>query len=43
MSVKLVCLIIAAVCFFVKGAGVNTGQVDLMNIGFGFVVLSVIV
>ena len=37
MSVKIVLWFIAMVCFFVKGCGVNTGQVDLFNIGCGFV------
>jgi hypothetical protein len=40
---KVIFLVIACVCFFVKGAGINTGQIELMDVGFGFVVLSLLV
>ena len=42
MAIGVIFLIVACICFFVKGAGVNTGQIDLMNVGFGFVCLAVI-
>jgi hypothetical protein len=42
MSIKTICFIAAVLCFFAKGIGVNAGRVDLMNIGFGLVVLGVI-
>ena len=40
---KVICYVVAAVCFFVKGLGVNTGQIDLMNIGFGVFTISLLV
>jgi hypothetical protein len=43
MSIKTLCFVGAVICFFLKGLGVSTGRVDLMNIGFGLVVLGVIV
>lgn len=43
MSVKLILLVIAAICFGLKAFSVNAGRVDFMNLGFMFVVLSVII
>ncbi len=42
LTVRLVCFLLAAICFFLKGLGIATLRVDLMNIGFGFVILGVI-
>jgi len=42
MTVEFVCFVLAAICFFIKGLGVNTGRVDLMNIGFGLVMVGVL-
>jgi hypothetical protein len=42
MSIKFFCLLLAAICFLVKALSVNTGRVDFMNLGFFFVVLSVL-
>ncbi|GAK53033.1 hypothetical protein U14_04292 [Candidatus Moduliflexus flocculans] len=43
VTTKFVCFVIAAICFFVKGAGLHTGQFDLMNIGFGFITVGMLV
>jgi hypothetical protein len=40
---KIIFIVIACICFFVKGAGINTGQVDMMNVGFGSLTLSLLV
>jgi hypothetical protein len=40
---KLILLVCALVCFAIKGLGIPTGQIDLMNIGFALVVASLIV
>lgn len=42
LSVSVVCLLLALICFVLKGLSVPTGRVDLMNIGFAFVVASVL-
>ncbi len=42
VNIKTVCFAAATVCFFLKGGNVRMGQVDLMNIGFGFVMLGMI-
>jgi hypothetical protein len=43
MGLKMIFLIVAAVCFFVKASGVSTGQVDMTAAGFGFVTLAFVV
>jgi hypothetical protein len=42
LSVSLVLLVCAAVCFLLKALQVPTGRVDCMNLGFFFVVLSML-
>jgi hypothetical protein len=42
MSVDLVCYIAAAVCFILRALSVNTGRIDCTNLGFFFLVLSLI-
>jgi hypothetical protein len=43
-NIRFVCFVTAAICFFffVKGDGLFTGQIDLMNIGFGLVTVGMI-
>jgi hypothetical protein len=43
MALKTLCLIGAAVCFLIKAFSVNTGRLDCMNLGFFFLVLSLLV
>ncbi len=43
LALRVILLLIAAICFFIRGIGVNTGQVDMVAMGFGFVALSFIV
>ena len=43
VTIRIVCFIAAAICFFLKGAGVPVGQIDLTNIGFGLVTVGMIV
>lgn len=40
---KVVFLVVAAVCFGLKALNVNLAGIDLMNLGFMFVVISVLV
>ena len=42
VNIRFVCFVAAAICFFVKGAGLHTGQIDLMNIGFGLVTVGMV-
>ena len=42
MGVQFFCFLLAAICFFIKGFGVDTGRIDLMNIGFGLITLGVL-
>lgn len=41
--VHTVLLVIAAVCFGLKAFNVNVAGIELMNLGFMFVVISVLV
>jgi hypothetical protein len=41
--IKIVLLVCALISFLVKAFGVNTGQVDCMNLGFAFLVASLLV
>lgn len=43
MSIHILFLIVAVLCFLLKGFGVNTGRVDLWPIGWAFVVASLII
>ncbi len=42
MTVTVVLLILAAICFFVRGLAVKTGQIDLGYIGWGLVICAVL-
>lgn len=42
MSIHLLCLVLAAISFLLKALSVNLGRIDLMNLGFFFVVLAFI-
>jgi hypothetical protein len=39
ITIRFVFFTAAAVCFILKGVGLHTGQVDLMNIGFGLLTI----
>jgi hypothetical protein len=42
MTITVLCLVIAIVCFFIRGLSVKTGQVDLGYIGWAFVFCAVL-
>ena len=43
MSIHVILLLIAILCFLLKGFGARTGSIDLWPIGWAFVILSLIV
>ena len=43
MSVHVFLLIGALVCFIIKAIGINTGRIECMNLGFAFIVGSMLV
>lgn len=42
MTVKMLFLLLALICFLLKAFSVNAGRVDFMNLGFAFIVASMI-
>lgn len=43
MSATLLLLILALICFLLKAFSVPAGRVDFMNLGFAFIVASMII
>jgi len=43
MSVHVLFLVVAVICFLIKGFSVNTGRVDLWPTGWAFVVAALLV
>jgi len=43
MNIKIVFMVIAAICFGIKASGISTGQIDMTALGFMFVTIAFIV
>ncbi len=42
LSLKTICLLLAALCFLLKGIAAPIGRLDLIALGFFFVTLAVL-
>lgn len=40
---KFICILVAIICFAIKGLNISIGQIDMMNIGFAALSLSLII
>jgi len=43
MGLKMIFMVLAAICFGIKASGISTGQIDMTALGFMFVTIAFIV
>lgn len=42
LTLRTVCIFIAAICFLIKAFSVNTGRIECMSLGFFFLVVGLL-